>query len=147
MKKISNLLLVLLIPIFGSAIISCDNEDEVEYVTYEQLPNQAKIFLSQFFPGVKILSTHRDTDEYEVVLNGGTEIDFTLSGDWKNVDGAPGQTIPNGFYPSEIDLYIVSNYAGTGINEISKTHYGYEVELVNNLDLMFNTNGEFIGLK
>lgn len=92
----------------------------------------------------EIMTTQREKDEYEVTLSDGTVIDFDKSGEWKDVDAAMGQSLPTGFYPAAIDNYIAANYAGAGINEISKERRGYDVELVTGQDLVFNAQGEFI---
>ncbi|MDE5975179.1 MAG: PepSY-like domain-containing protein, partial [Muribaculaceae bacterium] len=84
--------------------------------------------------------------EYNVNLSDGTDIEFNLSGEWTDVDAIIGVTLPTGFYPSAIDMYISENIPGGGINEISRNVNGYEVELVDGQDLIFNLEGIFIGM-
>ena len=39
------------------------------------------------------------------------------------------------------------NYPTSGINEISVEINGYEVELINGLDLLFDLDGNFLGIE
>lgn len=102
-------------------------------------------FVSTYFPSQEINVSQKDNDGYEVMLSDGTMIDFNLSGEWVDVDAPVGKTIPSGFYPAAIDSYIAANVNGTGINEISKEPVGYDVELVSGVELIFDTDGGFIG--
>lgn len=143
MRKLMKFLPLLLIALVGLTAWSC-SDDKDEPIASEQLPAAAKTFIAAYFPSAKIVSSQKDKDEYEVVLSEGTRIDFDKAGEWKDVDAAPGQTIPSGFYPATIDTYISTNMEGSGINEISKEKRGYDVELVNGMDLLFSYEGNFI---
>lgn len=143
MKKILRILPILLVAVLGLTVASCSDEDQP--ITVTQLPEQAKTFLSTYFPSTGIKTVEKDGDDYEVVLSDGTEIEFNQAGFWTNVDAPAGSTIPNGFYPAAIDEYVGLNLDGAGINEISINQAGYEVELINGTDLYFNPQGEFMG--
>lgn len=123
---------------------SCD-DDKDEPISSNELPTQAKSFITQYYPSASIVSTKKDKDEYEVVLSEGTRIDFNKSGEWTDVDAVVGKTIPTGFYPAAIDTYVNDNLGGVGINEISKETRGYDVELLTGTDVYFSYEGVFIG--
>lgn len=144
MKKILKFLPLLLIAVLGITVASC-SDDKEEPVPASQLPELSKTFVSTYFPSVQIKSVQKEHDEFEVVLSDGTQIEFYKNGEWINVDAPDGKTIPNGFYPAAIDEYIGLNFDGAGINEISIVQGGFEVELVNGIDLFFNPQGEFLG--
>ena len=67
-------------------------------------------------------------EDYTVVFNNGTEIEFYPSGEWKEVKSR-GTEIPAKIIPSGIAQYVSQNYNGHPIKKISKKRYGYEVEL------------------
>ena len=144
MKKIYRFIPLVLVALMGVALWSCSDDDEPEIV--ENLPASAKTFLATYYPSANILSVTKDKDEYDVRLSNGHSVEFNKSGEWTDVDAPAGQTIPGGFYPAAIDEYISASYANSGINEISRIDRGYEVELLNTIDLYFSTDGSFIGV-
>lgn len=143
MKKLLKLLPLLLIAVCCAMITACDDKDD-KYIDQRELPASAKDFVNQYFSGETIITTEKDHDEYEVCLSDGTRIDFTRQGEWKDVDAPTGKTIPGGFYPASIDAYIAANMNGMGINEISKERRGYDIELLNGLELIFSSDGAFL---
>ncbi|MDE6544259.1 MAG: PepSY-like domain-containing protein, partial [Muribaculaceae bacterium] len=66
------------------------------------------------------------------------------AGEGPDVDAPADQSAPAGLVPQSIALYITTNYAGAGINEISKSAAGYEIELTNGVDLDFDSMGNFL---
>lgn len=143
MKKTFRLIPMLLMAFVAILAVSC-SDDKDEPITTEQLPEQARTFINAYYPSATIVNSHKDKDEYEVIMSDGTKIDFNKHGEWKDVDAPVGKTIPNGFYPEAIDTYVYYNYNPAGINEISKDNREYEVELTNGLDLRFARDGAFI---
>lgn len=135
----------MLLAVISFAVTSCD-ENEDNFISEKELPSSAKSFIATYFPSVEVMTTQKDKDEYEVTLSNGTVIDFDKSGEWKDVDAAMGQTVPTGFYPAAIDTYVAENYAGSGINEISKERRGYDVDLTTGQDLVFDPQGVFIAI-
>lgn len=145
MKKFFKFIPLLLVAVLGCAAWSCSDDDS-EPVAVAMLPDTAKSFVTQYFSSAVIVSAKIDGDEFETRLSDGTRIDFDKAGAWTDVDAPKGKTIPSGFYPEAIDSYVATNYAGTGINEISKEKRGYDVELVSGVDLVFDTAGQFISV-
>ncbi|ECR5254296.1 hypothetical protein F1K64_09650, partial [Campylobacter jejuni] len=68
-------------------------------VPASELPNNAKEFISKNFKTAQIGLVKKDIDSYDVILNDGTEIDFMINGEWKEVDGKykalPHTILPN----------------------------------------------------
>lgn len=147
MKKISWLVL-LVMSVFTLSFVACDSDDDDQPIVESQLPQAARTFISQFYPDVKVSGITRDSDdkslEYEVFLANGHTVTFDAVGQWVDVDAPGGQVIPDGIAPFKIAEYINQNYSGSGINEISRENYGYDVELTSGIDLEFNANGDFI---
>lgn len=126
--------------------MDADNDDHI--ITINDLPAKAQEFLNTYFQGQTAKVVTRDNDSYDVYLNNGFDIDFTLSGDWDSVDGK-NQAVPQNvlaLVPQSITDYISSNYQGQQIYEVNKESYGYEIELSNRLELKFDANGSFLGI-
>ena len=56
-------------------------------VPASELPRNAQDFISKNFKTAQIALVKKDIDSYDVTLNDGTEIDFIITGEWKEVDG------------------------------------------------------------
>ena len=117
-------------------------------IKFSELPQKAQTFVKTHFSESDIASVWKDTEmllveDYTVVFNNGTEIEFFPSGEWKEVKSRsteiPAKIIPNG-----IAQYVSQNYNGHPIKKISKKRYGYEVELIGGTDLEFSQNGKFL---
>ncbi|MDE6753708.1 MAG: PepSY-like domain-containing protein [Muribaculaceae bacterium] len=147
MKKLLRFMPILLIAVLGFSMSACsdDDDDEDSPINPSELPVNATSFLSTYFPGVSITTSTLEGAEYEVVLANGFNIDFNLSGEWIDVDAPYGMTVPTGFYPAAIDEYLGLNMEGAGINEISQSPMGYEVETVGGIELVFSSAGTFLG--
>lgn len=113
-----------------------------------ELPQAARTFIKKHFAKtainhIKIDDNIFSGDEYDVVLDNGSEIDFDSKGDWKDIDcGRNG--VPASVVLPAISNYVKSNYKNARIESISKKHNKYEVELTNGLDLEFSRSGAFM---
>lgn len=146
MKKTLSLFAFMFVALIGLAFTSCDGKD-ADTIEPEDLPTSITTFLNTYYPGQRIMrsvKTNGKDGKYEIRLHNGHEIDFNDNGEWIDVDAPEGETIPGGIAPAPIALYVVTNYAGAGINEISKESYGYDVELTSGVDLEFDKNGKFL---
>lgn len=112
-------------------------------VTFDQLPQKAQQFINQHFSKVGFLSAKFDEGTYEVTLVNGTEIDFTSQGDWKDVD-CHTSAVPAAIVPAAISKYVKAQYPSNLIVKIEKKRNGYDIELNNDLDLVFDQKGNFI---
>lgn len=128
---------IILMPAYSSA----DNSGRP--IANSELPKAAQTFLAKYYPSVTYTSK-LDKDEYEVDLSNGHSVDFSLKGEWLDVEAPEGRSVPAGFYPAAIDSYVKTNYKGVGINEISREKGELEVELVNGVELIFSSAGKFI---
>lgn len=128
------------------AVNGASAQDKV--ITFEQLPTKAQTFVKTHFSAQEIAGVYEDTDfvvrkEYSVYMNDGSEIEFYGDGDWEEVKVRVGQ-VPSQIIPATISQYIQKQYPNTGVKEIKKKKFGYEVELLNGFDLEFNKNGKFL---
>lgn len=131
---------------------SCASDDHSTYETIiraSELPTQAKTFIDGYFTTATIVKVEKDIRSldgfYEVDFSDGTQIDFNETGVWTEVDGNS-KSISTQFINTNIVTYVTTNYTTTTIESIDKKTYGFDVDLVNNTELRFNTNGTFLGL-
>ena len=117
-------------------------------IKFRELPQKAQTYVRTHFSESDIASVWKDTEmllveDYTVVFNNGTEIEFFPSGEWKEVKSR-GTEIPAKIIPNGIDQDVSLNYSGHPIKKIRKKRYGYEVELIGGTDLEFSQNGKFL---
>ena len=132
-------LLVLMSFIAMSAFVSCDR-----VVSPDKLPAQAKQFIAAHFNGVDVLSVRKDGFQYDAVLFDGTELEFTHGGQWIKVDCGL-NPLPEGILPANTAKYLAARFPMNFATHVKYEHKRYEVELNNELDLVFDKNGNFMG--
>ncbi len=111
-------------------------------VPAESLPQGAKDFISNTFPNTEIKFVVADKSDFEVMLADGTEIDFDKRGNWENVKNR--NSVPGSILPAMACDYINASYPDINIVEIDKDWNGYEVKLMNNLEIWFGKDGKFL---
>ena len=114
----------------------------------DKVPASSKAFIDQYFPEMTVVLVEMDDDddggkEYSVCLNDGTKIEFDLQGEWKRV-GRKKTGVPSTLVPSAIWEYVKTHYPEDVITKLSKKPYGYKIELSNDEDMRFTTQGQFI---
>lgn len=110
-------------------------------VSAEDLPQEARDFITENFSGVNVNFVLQDNDDYEVMLMDGTEVEFDKKGNWEKVKNR--EKLPTSILPSEAAAYISKVYPGTDIIEIEKNWNKYDVKLANNWELRFDKDGNF----
>lgn len=129
-------------------MISCDKDETL--ISSDELPTISKSFISENFVGSKIISTVKDTEnssfEYEVKLDNGVDIKFDSQGLWQEVEARNDKSsLPNtSFILPAIVEYVTANYANVNINGIDREINGFDVELTNDIDLVFDVDGKFL---
>jgi len=153
MKTIKNLMIGAFILSTLLILTSCSNDDNSNtnevVIEANALPEMARNFITTHFPDATYRRIEKqniaddDGSIYDVYLSNGFEIDFDINGNWTDIDG--GQTvIPTAIIPEPITNYVIANYPSLFITTIEIETTGYDVELSNGLDLVFNPQGEFV---
>jgi len=130
-------------------MVSCDKDDDHQ-IPVASLPVSASTFLNTFFKDVTIRKIEKQTPSatnksaYSVELANGIEVDFDQEGNWKEVESDNDSAIPTGFISSTLVSYVTTNYKAAQISAIDKVTAGFEVELTNDVDLLFDADGNFI---
>ncbi len=146
-------IIMVLSAIWGLTACSSDDDSVTEVViNYEQLPEQSRTFIESHFTDVQTIRVEKnlipdaDGTVYEVKLANVFEIDFDADGVWIEVDGN-GNPVPTAIIPEAILTYVQSNYPPElFIESIEKKNYGYRIELSNDVELKFDSDGGFIGI-
>ncbi|EAI5943656.1 hypothetical protein B5R47_03980 [Campylobacter coli] len=113
-------------------------------VPASELPRNAQDFISKNFKTAQIALVKKDIDSYDVILNDGTEIDFIITGEWKDVDGKY-KALPNSILPNIMPKISASSNAQ--IIEVSREINGYKFELSNQLKIYTDAQGNILGQK
>jgi len=110
-----------------------------------QLPDAAKEFIAKYFESYKVLQAEIDDYEYEVLLNGGVELEFDINGQWRKVDCEHSEKpVPAALIPAKITEYLKGSFPDSKVSSIKKTAYNTEIELDGHLELIFDTEGKFL---
>lgn len=115
-------------------------------IPVEQLPATAKNFVQSNFAGRKIIYAEKDWNSYECRLDNGIKVEFDKKGTWKKVDCEGIAAVPVALVPAAIQQYVNANFAGCSVTKIDKERYGYDIELSNDIELKFNSQGALIGM-
>lgn len=121
-----------------------------ETVTHDatELPAKARDLISQNFnSSISLIEVEKhvgSVSEYEVTLTNGCQITFNGSGEWKSVDTPNNMPIPEGLVPTAIAGYVAEKHQGAYIVGLEKEKNGFEVELSNNVEMKFDSAGNFI---
>ncbi|MBZ7955026.1 PepSY-like domain-containing protein [Campylobacter molothri] len=108
------------------------------------LPKNAQDFIAANFKNAQIALVKKDIDSFDVTLSNGTEIDFMINGEWKEVDGKY-QALPNSILPSIMSK--ISTSSNAQILEVSKEINGYKFELNNYMKVYTDMQGNILGQK
>lgn len=142
--KITRFLLTAIVAIFVSAVCFADDRP----IPVEQLPAAAKAFVKEHFPENAIVYAKIDIEmqktEYEARLNDGSMVEFDEQGNWTQVE-CHYKAVPAALVPKAVADYVKAKFPDIAITMISRKWYGFEVELMGDLDLRFDKDGAFIG--
>ncbi|MFH7018184.1 PepSY-like domain-containing protein [Flavobacterium sp. FlaQc-47] len=130
---------------------SCDSDDDDRetVITATDLPQTASIFITTYFANTtyqvikKQDKPDADGSIYDVYLTNGFEIDFDANGNWVDIDGNH-QAIPVELIPEKINTYVMTNYPNQSVTSIDNEKTFIEVELSNNIEVVFDLQGNFI---
>ena len=121
------------------------------------LPTEAQEFIQNHFSGATVeavqaedegwfegLFNGGENDKYEVRLSNGMQLDFSKNGKISEIDSKDGVAIPEEALPAEIRTYVAGNFSDIEIDSWSLDGNEQEVELSNEMDLVFDRDGNFL---
>ncbi len=109
-------------------------------------------YISENYPGLTIIEAEvEDNSNFEIELSDGTELIFNSEGRFLGVDNDENEfddeEIDPANLPQNILDFISKYFPGVGIEEAERENNGnFEVELENDVELIFDGNGNFLGI-
>lgn len=149
-------------------LYSCSNDDDVDtgtevdlslvaegsddHVNSASLPQAILNYITTNYPDNTIHEAEvEDNGQFEVELNNGTELIFDAQGNFLGIDDDGeddfgDEDIAAANLPEKIRNFISTHFAGASIEEAELENNGnYEIELSNDITVVFDANGEFLG--
>lgn len=135
------LLMLLAVPVL--LLSACKKEKVIDD---SDLPREARDFIGTHFSGVTISQSVREWDDsrwkYEVYLSNGTKLEFNHKGEVEEISG--NSALPESALPALIVSYVKTNYPDQYIRKWELESTTQEVTLSNNLELVFDKQGNFL---
>lgn len=109
-------------------------------------------YISENYPGLTIIEAEvEDNSNFEIELSDGTELIFNSEGEFLGVDNDENEfddeEIDPANLPQNILDFISTYYPGVEIEEAERENNGnFEVELENDVELIFDGDGNFLGI-
>ncbi len=127
-----------------------DTEDENEEVLAEaEIPSEIINFINTHFGNSTIVKAVKETEDnqitYEVYLSGNVQLEFNEAFETIEIDAVT--ALPNSVIPQSILDYVAANYPNQVIIGWELENNQQKVELNNETDLIFDLNGNFIGIE
>lgn len=119
----------------------------------DKMPSQVQLMLNEYYPGVKVAKSWakmmRPTTKpmwYNVVLDNGIKIKFSLDGNWEAISAKKSASTPVSidFLPNEARKYISTKYPNETIKSIKFKKDFYKVKLSNGAKLNFDKEYQFV---
>lgn len=120
-------------------------DDEQEYITFDDLPQEAKGFVNDYFKNYEIVRITR-RGLYSVIFKGGSSINFNSKGGWESVVGNR-NTIPTDFIEKNILDVIKNKYPDANVMSIYKQSKGYTFRLNNGFEVTVDLNANITKTK
>ena len=121
------------------------------HVETSTLPQSILDYITVNYPGLTIVEAEiEDNQNFEIELSNDTELIFNAQGEFLGVDDEENEfddeEIDPASLPQNILDFISDNFPGLGIDEAELENNGnYEIELDNDIELIFDGEGNFLG--
>lgn len=129
--------------IFSFFFASCTNDVAL---TEQEVDSKITEFVQKNFPGHTIIQAIKDRDflhkSYDVWLSDNVKLEFNRK--YEIIDMESETRLPDSAIPAKILEYVTARYPQLFITDWSKDDNRQEIELNNDLTLIFNKSGEFL---
>lgn len=136
--------MLLLVGLLSMAVCTSAFASDERPIDVSELPAPARQFIQTHFANAQVAYASVDGSlfdkDYEVAFTDGRKVEFTRSGEWKEVD-AKRADFPMSVLPQAIRSYLHQHYPDAAVMQIDRDRHGYEVKLRNGLELEFDKNG------
>lgn len=117
-----------------------------EIMNDDEKPKEIIEYVSSHFPSLEILQIIKDFDglsfTYEVIIEENYYIEFSKKFKVLEVSGI--KKLPDSVIPAKILNYVTENYPDNYIKSWELDDKNQQVELDNDVELIFNKRGEFL---
>ena len=115
-------------------------------VSASALPANAQSFVGKYFNNASIALVKQDVDSFDVTLNDGTEIDFMINGEWKEVDSKY-KPLNTDFLPAALISKVKAAQPNANIIKVDKKINAYKFKFNNMMEVYTDLNGNVLGQK
>ncbi len=121
------------------------------HVSTSSLPQSILDYITNEYPGLTIHEAEvEDNQNFEITLSNGIELIFNAQGEFLGVDDDNNDFGDIDIEPADLPQNIIEflniHYTGIAIEEAELESNGnYEIELENDIELIFDGNGNFLG--
>lgn len=140
MKRIFPILIV----IVSMASYSCDSE---KVVSESKLPDKISNYIATHFPENTVNKVTKERDDfkttYDVLLDNYVTLEFNSDNDIREIEGY--SKLPDSVIPDAILSYTLENYPDQAITSWALDDGTQEIELDNQIQLIFSADGIFLG--
>lgn len=148
-KRLAIILAVGVVGITSALAATCCLTDDDRPIKYDELPVEAKNFVTKHFAKEEVSHVSLDNDlvskEYTVVFLSGTKVEFDGDGKWKEVDCRYSQ-VPAVIVPEAIATYVKEHYPSSKITELKREYGNWEAKITGGLELTFNNNFKLVDI-
>lgn len=139
----------LLLLMAALSVCACMSASGDKPVAFDKLPETAREFVTLNFSDETFSYATKDTDfvtvTYDVVLSGGTSIEFNSKGEWTKIENKVKAIDPK-FVAPEVRTHVEANYPGNTFLKVEKSRLNYEVDLSNGLELTYDLKFNLVGI-
>lgn len=139
-KSLINASLLILFALF---IGSCSDD---KIVSKNNMPPELSSYIAAHFPNHEVLQVSKDSNpiqtQYKVTLSDNISLEFNHKNEIIEINAS--QALPKSVISENINQYIQSNFPQSAITDWEKENNHQQIKLDNNLDLIFDLEGNFI---
>ena len=114
-------------------------------VSADALPENIKQFIASNF-NAQVGLVQQDSDEYEIYLSDGTELEFDIVGNYKEIKNDM-KPLSLSVLPINIASIVQSQFSGAFLRKVKRKFSYYELEFSISLEVKIDPNGTILSQK
>lgn len=127
------------------AVVALARDPELK-IPYNQIPEAAQQFLTQYFPANPVRNTTQKFDdgvsEYKAYLKGGVIVEFDMLGGWNEIGLTRGGNMPRMILPDVVQETLDSRFGDKRIIKMENNGYEYKIKFTDRTEVEINMNGQ-----
>lgn len=138
-------LIVASLAVVGFLLMGCERES---HISHHNVPVAIATYIKTHFGNYKIIKAVKDTEginvTYDIDLEGGYKLEFDSN--YKIIDIEGITPIPHSTIPAPLLTYATTHYPNHPIMGWELKRGVQKLQLTGDVDLIFNLNGDFVGV-